>query len=626
VKKLLSLSCLAAVALSVRPAGAAPAESEFLAAAGAPAGTILAKGMACYDYLGTCTWQAKVLDPATGATREVVLGEAGAPLGVTSRDLAVMEEERRFLALGPISEDLWRILADAGPGDVVPVFVWLRTYEDSPVREELLADGKKAAAWASAHVTKVQAAKAALVDAGVPKGLYKFGFILNAPAVRLDLTKAQVLWLASLEVVAEIRPWVEPTPAGNTWFDAVDAGCAGCNDATGVKVCLIEPNRPDDTSTLTIADYYRDPPTGTTSAHARWMVGIIRSSGTVGGGAASLASTYVGNYDGSADGALNWCATSATKVWNYSQASDTTLDRLFDYWVRHSPYPFVAAAAGNGGSGAVASNQGFNVLCVGGSDDRATTARSDDLIYGSTSSKNPNTTYGDRELPVIAAPAVNVSGAGYNSSGTSAAAAIVSAAAAQLQYGYATLASWPEAVRAILMASADENVDGTVLTLSDGTDDRDGAGELNIALAMSLGQSSNDKNPNNTASQAGFDTGSLDLVNGWTNGVWNSVYRAKYALSGMRIRVVLTWDSTASCSNPADRSTCTSNVLDAPLDLRVYAGANLVASSASWENSYEIVEFEATANQEYTIKLVQAGRNANSTYYGIAWNTWNYGP
>ena len=60
------------------------------------------------------------------------------------------------------------------------------------------------------------------------------------------------------------------------------------------------------------------------------------------------------------------------------------------------------------------------------------------------------------------------------------------------------------------------------------------------------------------------------------------------------------------------------------LDLLVFdANNNLVGSSESWDNSYEIAEFSAYPNTTYTIKI-RRWTGSNDTWFGIAWNVYGF--
>lgn len=611
----------------------APLDDQAFLQAFAPDGCdsckVLNRARACYPHLGLCVSKAKVLDPNSGAGAEVVLDDLGQALALDTPALASLEDRQKYLVHGPVHPDLSNALA-ASPTDArLPVVVWLKTYETHVPREALLADPAFLAETDAAQdkaLDTVRSSFAALI--AQQAGLDPF-FFAGAPAVFVTATPGEVLWLSTLEPVAAIYPWTEPTPQADSWYYTDNANCAYCNQAPGVKACIIYPYRPDNTSTLTIQDYYIDPPSGSTDSESRFSVGVLRSTATAGGGAAAQASIYMGNWQTAgvynAGPVMAWCASLGVRVWSFSYDGLDPLDRLFDYWTRHSPYPLVAASAGNARSGGVPTNKGFNILCVGGSDDQGDSDRSNDTIYASSRSTNPSSPHNDRELPVLVAPAVNVSAANLNVTGTSASAPQVAAAAAQIQYVNSAIAPWPEVQRAILMVGADENVDGPVLDLSDATDDRDGAGAVNFALATTLAQASNKKNGGNDPAQAGFDYGTMNFTSDFTDGYYNEVYQARFPLSGMRLRVVLAWDSTASCSDSSDPESCTSDTLDGDLDLEVFMNGSFYDASTSWDNSYEFVEIPMAANTTYQIKIRRASYTNPSTYFGIAWYTWNYG-
>ncbi len=590
---------------------------------------VLNRARACYPHLGLCVSKAKVLDPGSGAGAEVVLDDLGQALELDTPALAALEARPRVLVHGPIHPDLSGAIAASPAGARLPVVVWLKTYETDIPREDLLADPAFLAETGAAQdkaLDTVRSSFAALI--AKQAGLGPF-FFTGAPAVFVTATPGEVLWLSTLEPVAAIYLWTEPTPQADSWYETDNANCAYCNRAPGVKACIIHPHRPDDTSTLTIQDYYVDPPSGSTEQEVRFSTGVLRSTATVGGGAAAQASIFMGNWQ--TPGVYNsgpvmaWCASLGVRVWSFSYLGLDPLDRLFDYWTKHNPYPLIAAPAGNSSTGEVTSNRAFNILCVGGSNDQGDSDRSNDTIYGSSRSTNPSSPHNDRELPVLVAPAVNVSAANLNVTGTSASVPQVAAAAAQIQYVNSAIAPWPEVQRAILMVGSDENVDGPVLDLSDGTDDRDGAGAVNFALATTLAQAGNKKNGGNDPAQAGFDYGTMNFTSDFTNGYYNEVYQARFPFSGMRLRVVLAWDSSASCSDSSDPLSCTSDTLDGDLDLEVYMNGYFYDASTSWDNSYEFVEIPMAANTTYQIKIRRASYTNPSTYFGIAWFTWNYG-
>ena len=105
-------------------------------------------------------------------------------------------------------------------------------------------------------------------------------------------------------------------------------------------------------------------------------------------------------------------------------------DMLKDWFVLHYPHPFISQAAGNINKGATSefvNHKGFNSINAGNHDDTATAMAAD------SSSTNPNSLHGDRELPEICANGTTVGANGYNMSGTSFAAPAVAGSGMSLQ-------------------------------------------------------------------------------------------------------------------------------------------------------------------------------------------------
>ena len=57
-------------------------------------------------------------------------------------------------------------------------------------------------------------------------------------------------------------------------------------------------------------------------------------------------------------------------------------------------------------------------------------------------------------------------------------------------------------------------------------------------------------------------------------------------------------------------------------DILVYDGKTLVASSMSWDNSYEIVEFQGNAGKTYDVKIAKYSGD-DWSWYGLAWTVIN---
>ena len=62
-----------------------------------------------------------------------------------------------------------------------------------------------------------------------------------------------------------------------------------------------------------------------------------------------------------------------------------------------------------------------------------------------------------------------------------------------------------------------------------------------------------------------------------------------------------------------------SSNLTVDLDLKVYDdNGNVVGYSGSWDNSYEIAEFDGAPRKTYTIKI-RRWSGTDNTWFGIAW-------
>jgi hypothetical protein len=176
---------------------------------------------------------------------------------------------------------------------------------------------------------------------------------------------------------------------------------------------------------------------------------------------------------------------------DYARADRATLDY---------PWPLYVFGAGNDGNDQYVGNLPRNGLVVGVVGHRDTADRSDDLLSSGSHGKNPiadptTLPHGDAEFPhlVAAAPAY----AAYDGStwgGTSAAAPMVASAALRMMQANNELRWYPEASRAILMATADHTISSVRVT-GDTTDDLAGAGELNAAAAVDLAFPQNIVNP-----------------------------------------------------------------------------------------------------------------------------------
>ena len=418
----------------------------------------------------------------------------------------------------------------------------------------------------------------------------------------------------------------------------------------GVKVAVFE-DCPDDTTNLDIEDSYSsseeiecDP-----SQHARHVTGIIKNITAVAGFAPD-ATVY--SADDKDIDALNWAVyTHFVSVVNQSfhRAAEIgdglQADDLYkDYLVLQYPWPTIVQAAGNwcsvgstcyeSGNDVLSeyvNHKGFNTISVGNHNDDAT------QMSASSCFVNPTSPHGDRELPEIAANGTNVTAVGLQMSGTSMASPAVVGSVALLQSTQQILRIWPEGVRALLFAGSNINVPqhaGQTSTggnaadapnnwwqdVSEDNDAFDGAGALNIAESIDI--SENRYSSKKKTKIKGWDIGTFTNSSFNSSGFAKKTYKVKVTKGKTHVKVALAWNSTATITETEPEEVYAST-LGMDLDLRIYnSKGGQVAYSLSWDNSYEIVDFDGSAGVTYTIKIHRWSAEEGAwSWYGIAWDT-----
>jgi hypothetical protein len=212
-------------------------------------------------------------------------------------------------------------------------------------------------------------------------------------------------------------------------------------------------------------------------------------------------------------------------------------------------------------------------------------------------------------VPAIASPGSRHALLGDSFGGTSAATPVTASIAALLMSENASLKIWPEAIRAILLATANyQRADSANWSRS--ADGKDGTGLTNAYFADLAARK---RETSTTAQFRAHDYGLMSAAD-FSGGFYEKTWKAKTHTTSSRIRVALTWNS---------KTTGASSVLDADLDLWVYdPDMHLVAWSSSWDSSHEFVEFTPSKTGAYTIKV--RGYSVPDdfwSYYGVAWTT-----
>jgi hypothetical protein len=431
---------------------------------------------------------------------------------------------------------------------------------------------------------------------------------LSAYAGRADVQRVYLAENRNEDYMNIAAPSIQ---ANWVWF----AGFTGAD--TGIAI--VEDSRVDfDNSCLANNLGTRVAGDANVDTHATATAGMAASTNSTHRGIAYGAGIYSANgtdyTDANMSAALDAAATNADILNNSWGPGCGGADGSMNVHARHADYivryvwDTVTAAAGNNGDctnnefvGGVAN--GYNVIAVGNYDDRGTTSSSDNVMNSSSSYRNPTSPNGDREKPEVAAPGTNISSllmtdsaacpTGDVGSGTSYSAPMVAGVASLLMDAVPSLKYYPESVKAIIMAGAINNVEGSA-ALSD----RDGVGGVN-ALSSTVILSNNNYTWRYVTPSSFDANGYITIDMGWVE-----AYH--------RVKVALVWDS-----NPS--SDYTTDPLKADLDLNV-VGPGVNAWSSRWDNSYETLDFTAPFAGNYSIKIKNFRFNGANEYVAVAWN------
>ena len=466
-------------------------------------------------------------------------------------------------------------------------------------------EGLTRALQAAGHAVDHRGEGAPMVFATLPAGLVK------QFAERADV---EVAYLAQDERYQDHMNVAGPSmKADQLW----DLGITG----TGARIAIIEDSRVDFNNSCLSANNLgtRVPNDPEVDDHATACAGIAASTHNNFSGIAPGAGIYSSNIINYANSANIAAATDAAaqnadisnNSWGIGGCSG---DGSVNVWGRHADYivryiwDTVTASAGNDGNclqkGYVNSvGSGFNTITVGNYNDNGTIKFDDNLMWPTSSWRDPLSLHNDREKPEVAAPGANIKttimapnfdcNMDEAGSGTSFSAPAVAGLAADLMQVRPSLRVYPESVKALIMAGATDNVEGAA-RLSE----LDGAGGVNAFTTYT--STVNNRYTWRYVVPSSFDASrniTIDL--GWVN-------------AGQRVKVALVWDSTPSSDYVTDP-------LKADLDLYVY-GPTQSLFSTSWDNSYETVDFTAAASGNFQIKVHNYRFDGFNEYVAVAWS------
>lgn len=377
----------------------------------------------------------------------------------------------------------------------------------------------------------------------------------------------------------------------------------------GVRIGQIEPGVPEATVTnLNWNNVTINPDTTAESPHASQVASIMVGQAN---GLVPDAELFSTGFSTTADfyTRIEWLLDQGVNVINMSAgfSSPTGEYDTICQWIDHiavmHDVHFVKSAGNEGTNGGLITSPGmaYNVITVGGFDDRNTVTHTDDIMAAFSSFEEAGTS-GRPEKPNLIAPAVNIEnlpGSIYDityESGTSFAAPQVTGTIAQLIDYVPSLATKQTAVGAILLASTFNKVSTTNygITGSAQISDREGSGKLDARAARSIPYYGNYWSQ--TIYTASFPYTMTDYISS----------------SSSQIRVAIFW---------LKRNTSLSEQVSfTDLDLRVYDPyGNFVASSTTVSSNFEIVEFDPTVSGQYSIRISRVGTSTSTReHVGIA--------
>lgn len=605
---------------------------------------------------------ARVQLPRTGvrAATAKLRTSGGAFAKVTLRDDGSLADEATLFEAETIAKgggktrpDLETWSASTGTSTRRWVWIWTTAAAGAVRREELLAS----ASAAKAHTKSVQetfAASRSTVQAWLDSRAIEQGD-RGGPMLRALLSASDVRELAKLSVVVEMgldsypgkregAPWSTTSEWGPTLrLDGAHLVGVGL----GAKVCVKEDTRPDTYARLSVAATAN--PAGPTSSHTRAAAGILRNTDASAFpwlSVAPSASVYIGNWAGfnGAGGVDAWCAAQGTTTLSYSYsvlgAAPGPLggtDMAHDWLAIQSPYMLVVAAAGERdtsiSNGWYVRNRGYNGLVVGGMSDNNTAARNDDAGDTASAYGNPTTPHNDYELPHVSAPSNGADGAGATLNGTSGGTAMVAGIGSLIDAIDPGLAGWPEAKRAIIIATAvDRPGEGLLTSLPAPTDTRLGAGVVNAEAAATLAQTAWAANAYGATTVAARGRLARTVSFGSDfdgSGYLTARWKAHATITG-RLRAVITFDATPSCAG----GNCTSDTPDADLDLHLFKKTDgtwtttgpLACASSTYDSTWELCDIPVVAGEDYLIAVRKWSTVASQTYLGVAWQNYAVAP
>lgn len=567
--------------------------------------TIINEAFATFPLTGRTLWGAKMLDEKPSAVYGVYLDEQGKVADIdAAKEAEAAEKSKRY---GKLNPELAERVSTMRSDEKVVVWVWLTEPSMDRSRFQGNLSEEQHQELLSLQRATYAAHEAPVIDFLKAQDSTVVYASQYAPVVFAEVSRETIQDLSKRSDVVSLDITREYEPALSSAAPTVKADVVWGRGktGTGIKVAIVEVPESGTSSRIEFSNPYlldglSYRPDLPVSDHATEVAGIVASThstykGISYGVPALLSANANTGYDSSIVPATEWAITQGANVLSCSLGRNTSreLDSLAQYYdhVVWSNHLTVVAAAGNSPDDGNVKSPGlaYNVIAVGAFDDRDTSIWAGDVMLGDSGYNDPISQHGDREKPEVAAVGAGMISTltaspwvGYcDDFGTSYAAPAVSGEAALLMHRQSQLASWPEAVKAAIMAGAIHNIEG-----ASRLSDRDGAGGIDCSIA-------DDTIANNRW---------------WANTVFYGDFPKTYVLSGIpagkKVRVVAAWDSHPPDLHPPYGTI--NDPLQSDFDLIIYdPNGEQVEVSSSYDNNYEIGQFETEMSGNYQARVVK---------------------
>ena len=583
---------------------------------GIPVGelTIINEAFATFPLTGQTLWGAKVLDAKSSAIYGVYLDEQGKVADIDAvKEAEAAEKSKRY---GKLDPDLAERVSTLRSDEKVVVWIWLTEPSMDRSRFQGNLSEEQYQGLLSLQRTTYAAHEAPVIDFLKAQNSTVVYACQYAPVVFAEVSRETIQDLSKRSDVVslDITRSYEPALSSAAPTVKADVVWGRGKTGTGIKVAIVEVPFGSGSRIQFSNPYLLDGssyrPDLPVSSHATEVAGVVASThstykGISYGVPALLSANAPGYDDTDVVAATEWAITQGAKILSCSFGGERwgnlgDMDQYLDHvvWSNHLT---VVVAAGNPlveGDGYVWSpGLAYNVITVGAFDDRDSSAWPGDRMWVDSSLEeeprqsgynDPISPHGDREKPEVVAVGCGITSTSTASpwltgcdSGTSYAAPAVAGEAALLMHRQSQLTSWPEAVKAAIMAGAIHNIEG-----ASRLSDRDGAGGIDCSIA-------DDTIANNRW---------------WANTVLYGDFPKTYVLSGIpagkKVRVVAAWDSHPPDLHPPYGTI--NDPLQSDFDLIIYdPNGEQVEVSSSYDNNYEIGQFTAEMSGNYQARVVK---------------------